>query len=176
MSTGIGTTIVAAAIAALALAAGAPAKPTATPEYDTSAMEATTSRYLAMAELKIENDTSATTLPDGYQPQLQNGGSDAVVSGRDVPGASAQLRSDSSDVVSRYVDRNASTGAIGSGRETPDGFQPQLRGIEATASSTSGDGFDWQTFGIGLGSALLLAAIGGAALLATRTRGPVAHP
>jgi hypothetical protein len=134
MSMRIGTTIVAAALAALALAVVASAQlaPDAylrTPAYD------------------------AGHFPDGYQPQLHT---------------------DSSDVVSRYVERSAPTAGIGVGTEMPDGYQPQLSGREAVPVSGSDDGFDWRIFGIASGSALLLAALGGVAVMATRTR-RVAH-
>ena len=62
------------------------------------------------------------------------------------------------------------------GRESPDGFQPQLGTPEATTVSGTDDGFDWHIFGIASGSALLAAALAGTVLIATRTRGRVAHP
>ena len=139
MSKGIGIAIVAAAIAALSLTAGAFAYP---------------------------------AQPDGYQPQLRAAANDAA---HYPDGYQPQLHSDSSDVISRYLDRTSSTVGVGLGRETPDGFQPQLHGREAVPTSGSDGSFDWRIFGIATGSALLLAMLGGVALIATRTRGRVAH-
>jgi hypothetical protein len=153
MRTGITTSIVASAIAALTLAAGAFAKPASTPGYDIAALEAMAGHYQKMAE--YYGVAGAQRQPDGYQPQL---------------------RVDGSDVISRTMDRISSSSGVGlAGRETPDGFQPQLRGPETTPVSVSDDGFDWRVFGIATGSALLLALAGALAVVATRTRGRVAH-
>jgi hypothetical protein len=175
MATGIIRIVAAAVVAALALAAPALAKPQASPSYDIAALKAMGARYEAMADYYLGSSGSASfrlpeqtgwnrfageqqvgiaSQPDGYQPQLHT-------------------TADSSDVVSRYVDRRV---PVVGGRDLPDGFQPQLRGPEAVPVSGTEDGFDWRIFGIATGSALLAAALGGAALLATRMRGRVAHP
>ena len=178
MATGIIRIVVAAVVAALALAAPALAKQPSeaynsaalkamgaryqamadhylgsTGSYSASALRAINARYKAMADYYLGQYGGAGSQPDGYQPQLHTTG-------------------DTSDVVSRYVDRNAPVVT----RDVPDGFQPQLRGPEAVPVSGTDDGFDWRIFGIATGSALLVAALGGTALLATRMRGRVAHP
>jgi hypothetical protein len=124
----------------------------------------------AIAALSLAGVSSAQYVPDGYQPQLRTAANDAA---HFPDGYQPQLQM--TDVVSRYIDRNSSTSGVGIGRETPDGYQPQLHRPEALPVSGSDDSFDWRVFGIATGSALLLAALGGAALIATRTRGRVAH-
>jgi hypothetical protein len=156
MATGIIRIVAAAVVAALALAAPALAKPEPAPSYDIAAMKAMGARYQAMADYYLGGSGGAKAVgvqPDGYQPQLHT-------------------TQDTSDVISRYVD-NISPVIT---REAPDGFQPQLRGPEAVPVSGTDDGFDWRIFGIATGSALLAAALGGTALLATRMRGRAAHP
>jgi hypothetical protein len=183
MATGIIRIVVGSAVAALALAAPALANQDASvgfdvaaakasDGYDAAALKAMGARYQAMADYYLGNDASEAT----------QGVSEWDVISR-------------SDVVSRYVDNNApvfddrvapdgsqpqlhgtESGSAFVGRETPDGFQPQLRGPEAVPVSGTDDGFDWRIFGIATGSALLAAALGGTALLATRLRGRVAHP
>jgi hypothetical protein len=157
MSKGIGIAIVAAAIAALSLTVGASAYPVQSDGF--------------RPQLGAAADDGAR-LPDGYQPQLQTATDDAAHA---PDGYQPQLHTDSSDVVSRYLDRTSSTVGVGLGRETPDGFQPQLHGREAVPTSGSDGSFDWRIFGIATGSALMLAMLGGVALIATRTRGRVAH-
>ena len=190
MATGIIRIVFATAVGALALAAPALAKSTPAPSYDIAALKAMGARYEAMADYYLGKSDRGTfgirdsngsyslaalkamgaryqamadyylgtgagvgSRPDGYQPQLHTS-------------------TDSSDVVSRYIDRNAPVVT----RDAPDGFQPQLHGPQATPVSGTEDGFDWRIFGIATGSALLAAALGGTVLIATRTRGRVAHP
>ena len=133
------------------------ARPGPTGLYSVAALKAMGARYEAMADYYLGKSggaqVGAASQPDGYQPQLHT-------------------TNDTSDVVSRYIDRQAPVVT----REVPDGFQPQLRGPEAVPVSGTDDGFDWRIFGIATGSALLAAALGGTALLATRMRGRVAHP
>jgi hypothetical protein len=157
MSKGIGIAIVAAAIAALSLTVGASAYPAQPDGYQPQLRAAA---------------TDAAHYPDGYQPQLGTAANDAA---HYPDGYQPQFHTDSSDVISRYLDRTSSTVGVGLGRETPDGFQPQLHGREAVPNSGSDGSFDWRIFGIATGSALMLAMLGGIALIATRTRGRVAH-
>ena len=192
MATGIIRIIVGSAVAALALAAPALAQSTATSGYDAAALEAMGARYQAMADHYLGKSdrgrflvqsaagsydaTALRALGARYQAMAEYylGGSGNAVVGSQPDGYQPQLHTtqDTSDVVSRYIERNAPVVT----REVPDGFQPQLRGPEAVPVSGTDDGFDWRIFGIATGSALLAAALGGTALIATRTRGRVAHP
>ena len=148
MATGIIRIVAASAVVALALAAPALAKQDASVGFDVSA-----------ANASAGYDTAALkALGARYQAMA-----DYYL---------GHTTGDSSDVVSRYIDRNAPVVT----RDAPDGFQPQLQGPEAAPVAGTDDGFDWRIFGIATGSALLAAALGGTALIATRTRGRVAHP
>jgi hypothetical protein len=172
MATGIIRIVVGSAVAALALAAPALAKQdasvgfdvaAASEGYDAAALNAMGARYQAMADYYLGNNA---TFRLGEQSAWNTAGSNnaPVFDDRVAPdGSQPQLH-------------GTASGPAFVGRETPDGFQPQLRGPEAVPVSGTDDGFDWRIFGIATGSALLAAALGGTALLATRTRGRVAHP
>jgi hypothetical protein len=159
MAAGIIRIVVGSAVAALALAAPALAsqdasigfdvtQSSASEGYNAAALKALGARYQAMADYYLgARGTGAPVLDDRVAPD----------------GSQPQLH-------------GTTSGSTFVGRETPDGFQPQLRGPEAVPVSGTEDGFDWRIFGIATGSALLAAALGGTALLATRMRGRVAHP
>jgi hypothetical protein len=170
MATGIIRIVAASAVVALALAAPALAKQPSE-AYSADALKAMGARYEAMTDYYLGTRGGVGSQPDGYQPQLHTAANDAAHF-PDSYQPQLHTTQDTSDVVSRFVDRNAPVVT----RDVPDGFQPQLRGPEAVPVSGTDDGFDWRIFGIATGSALLAAALGGTALLATRTRGRVAHP
>ena len=130
MATGIIRIVAASAVVALALAAPALAKQdasvgfdvaagNASAGYDAAALTALGARYQAMADYYLGGSGAAGSQPDGFQPQLHATG-------------------DSSDVVSRFIDRSAPVVT----REAPDGFQPQLHGPEAAPVSGTDGGFD----------------------------------
>lgn len=134
----------------------------------------------------------ASAVPDGYQPQLSNSGPDWVDRYLAIHGADEALQAAPEPTVIPYlshgigvtvgadgypiaeptvisylshgigVDDGSSLALV---REQPDGFQPQLRGLDSARVADSG--FDWETTGYvagGLLAAMLIALMSTIAL------------
>jgi hypothetical protein len=175
MATGIIRIVVGSAVAALALAAPALAK------QDAAALEVSSAPSATMAAYYLHYYGSELPMPtaskayDAAALKAMGARYQAMVDyylhyygSGPIPGVPGW------DLMSRSSERTAP--AVGVGRDVLDGSQPQLHGREAVPATGTDGGFDWRIFGIATGSALLAAALGGAVLLATRTRGRVAHP
>ena len=71
----------------------------------------------------------------------------------------------------RNVEGMASAGLIDRAGG-PDGYQPQLRGVQPTVAIASSDGIDWAAAGSGLGVGMALSALLVGALAVARHRRP----
>ena len=153
MATGIIRIVVGSAVAALALAAPALAK------QDAGALEESSAPSATMAAYYLHYYGSELPRPTASKAD------DAAA----LRAMGARYRA-MSDYYLHYYGSGPIPGVPGWDS------QPQLHGREAVPVTGTDDGFDWRIFGIATGSALLAAALGGAVLIATRTRGRVAHP
>jgi hypothetical protein len=155
MATGIIRIVVGSAVAALALAAPALAKQDAAALEGSSAPSATMAAYYLHYYGSELPEPTASKAFDAAALKAMGARYQAMV-----------------DYYLHYYGSGPIPGVPG----WDVGSQPQLHGREAVPATGTDGGFDWRIFGIATGSALLAAALGGAVLIATRTRGRVAHP
>ena len=110
----------------------------------------------------------ASAGPDGYQPQLANPGPDWVDRYLAIHRAQEERQAVAEPTVipdlshGIGVDDGTAPALL---RQQPDGFQPQLRGVDSAPVATPG--FDWETTGFvagGLLAAMLLALMSTIAL------------
>ena len=107
-------------------------------------------------------------LPDGYQPQASNAGPDAVDRYLARHRAHEERGYPGKPTVIPYLSHGIGIEGDNSPapvREQPDGFQPQLRGVDSAPVADSG--FDWETtsfVGGGILAAMLLALLSTVAL------------
>lgn len=112
------------------------------------------------ALLLLANPASAD--PDGYQPQLASPGPDLVDRYLAIHRAQEERQSATQPTVIPYLSHGIGVtvdpdGHPAAGRQ-PDGFQPQLRGVDS--APVASPGFDWETTGFvagGILAAMLLA-------------------
>ena len=134
----------------------------------------------------------ASAVPDGYQPQLSSQGPDAVDRYLAIHRAQEERQAAAEPTVIPYLSHGAGVTVGADGypvaeptvipylshgigiddgnspallREQPDGFQPQLRGVDS--APVASPGFDWETTGFvagGILAAMLLALMSTIAL------------